>query len=73
MAESLFLMRLMSLSSLFLMSCGMCEYGTYVLIPTRKTRGRVPHSQCELAWNAPLLSTHPYTDMQTYRHTHTQT
>jgi len=32
-------MRLMSLTNMLLMSCVMCEYGTYVLIPTRKAIG----------------------------------
>ena len=41
MAKIMFLMRLMSLTSMLLMSCVMCEYGTYVLIPTRKTIGIV--------------------------------
>ena len=40
-AKSVFLMRLMSLTCLLLMSCVMCEYGTHVLIPARKTNGNV--------------------------------
>ena len=32
-------MRLMSLTNMLLMSCVMCEYGTYVLIPTRNAIG----------------------------------